>query len=85
MKKKKKRKDQEDKTVMQTRLPGGTDASNVLGSKGIHLEKRNQAVLTEYMAHIPWRVLGTTLSRNQMGPPSGPPETVTKLNEKGGK
>lgn len=47
----KKKKGEEDKTVMQTRLPGETDASNTLGSKGIRLEKRNQAILTEYAVH----------------------------------
>lgn len=58
----KKKKGEEDKTVMQTRLPGETDASNTLGSKGIRLEKRNQAILTEYAVHVLWRVLGTTVS-----------------------
>lgn len=61
-KKKNQQKKQEDKTVMKTRLPGETDASNTLGSKGIRLEKRNQAILTEYTVHILWRVRGTTVS-----------------------
>jgi len=47
---------------MQTRLPGETDASNTLGSKGIHLEERNQVILTEYTVRVLWRVLGTTVS-----------------------
>lgn len=47
-----KKKKEKDKTVMQTRLPGKTDASNTLGSKGICLEKRTQAVLTEYITQL---------------------------------
>lgn len=64
-----KKKKEKDKTVMQTRLPGKTDASNTLGSKGICLEKRTQAVLTEYITQLYtaysqwlWRVSGSTMN-----------------------
>lgn len=47
------KKRQEDKIVMQTRLPGETDASNILGSKVNLLKrkkkkKKNKAIQTEY-------------------------------------
>lgn len=58
----KKKKREEDKTVMQTRLPGETDASNTLGSKGFRSEKRNQAILTEYTVRVLRRVRGTIFS-----------------------
>lgn len=57
-----KKKRQEDKIVMQTRLPGETDASNILGSEGILLKKKkkNKATQTEYTLCVLWMVLGTT-------------------------
>lgn len=42
-----KKKRQEDKIVMQTRLPGETDASNILGSEGILLKKKKEQSHTD--------------------------------------
>lgn len=57
---------------MQTRLPGETDASNILGSKGNLLKRKkkqqkNKAIQTEYNYNLHetwlvlWIVVGTTV------------------------